>query len=157
MNRRSRGAQNAGRSSVQLHTLIFFAGDGDGGGAREEEAYVLDVETSPELEPSVRIIVPRYGIEGQVKLPINADDPRLTRKPDEHRIVVEDGGSTKSIRVFDKVKVRIWVKVSPDHQRELVLDLLEPSFGKASPSKRSKAATVAKEDKAPAKKKRRKR
>eukprot|EP00985_Skeletonema_marinoi_P003582 scaffold1546_cov121-Skeletonema_marinoi.AAC.10 len=54
MNRRHRAAQLAGRASVQLHTLIFFAGgeEGEGGGAKEEDAYVLDVETSPNSEPS---------------------------------------------------------------------------------------------------------
>jgi len=130
MNRRSRSAQNAGRDSVQLHTLIFFAGDGgEGGGPKEEDAYVLDVETLPDTDPSIRIIVPRYGIEGQVRLPISADDPRLVRVAGDHRLTVQSGDSERSIRVFDKVKVKIWVKVSPDHQRELVLDLLEPTFG----------------------------
>jgi len=137
MNRRSRGAQNAGRSSVQLHTLIFFAGDDDtksaakggGDGAKEEDAYVLDVEMSPDLDPSIRVIVPRYGIEGQVKLPVSAGDSRLSRSPEVHRISFHEGdGTTSSIQVFDKVKIRIWVKVSPDHQRELILDLLEPSW-----------------------------
>ncbi|CAB9502478.1 complex exonuclease RRP44 homolog A [Seminavis robusta] len=144
MNRRNRGAQNAGRSSIQLHTVIFF-----GEGAKEEEAYVLDVETATDSEPSVRVIVPRYGIEGQVKLPIKAGDPRLIRG--EHRISVE-GSAT--IRVFDKVKVRIWVKVSPDHQRELILDLLEPSFGSESSGKNTEPEGDSDDETAPAKKKR---
>jgi exosome complex exonuclease DIS3/RRP44 len=139
MNRRSKAAQNAGRSSTQLHTLIFF-----GEGAKEEEAYVLDVETAEDSDPSIRVIVPRYGIEGQVKLPINASDPRLTRG--QHCTSVKDGAT---VRVFDKVKVRIWVKVSPDHQRELILDLLEPSFGSSG---RKVQREVEGEDMKPAKK-----
>lgn len=162
MNRRNRSAQNAGRSSVQLHTLIFFAGDGDsggGGGAREEDAYVLDVETAPEQDPSLRIIVPRYGIEGQVKLPLAADDPRLKRHPEDHKIEIQDGDVTHVVRVFDKVKVRIWVKISPDHQRELVLDLIEPALAKPqeTPKKRSVTKVANKEETPSAQKKRKKR
>lgn len=139
MNRRQRSARDAGRSSVQLHTLIFFAGaEGDGtssggGGPKEEHAYVLDVETSPGTDPSLTVIVPRYGIEGQVKLPVAANDKHLIRSPAEHRISYEDeNGLVTSIRVFDKIKLKVWVKISQDHQRELILDLLQPIFGDTS-------------------------
>jgi exosome complex exonuclease DIS3/RRP44 len=125
MNRRHRAAQLAGRASVQLHTLIFFAGNG----AKEEEAYVLDVETADTSEPSFTVMVPRYGIEGRVKLSIAADDPNLVRSPAEHRISYKQGRKNATVQVLDKVKVRIWVREIQDHQRELVLDLLEPTFG----------------------------
>jgi exosome complex exonuclease DIS3/RRP44 len=125
MNRRHRAAQLAGRASVQLHTLIFFAGDG----AKEEDAYVLDVETADGSEPSFTVMVPRYGIEGRVKLSISADDPNLVRSPEEHRLTYKQGAATTNLQVLDKVKVRIWVREVQDHQRELVLDLVEPMFG----------------------------
>ena len=124
MNRRHRAAQMAGRASVQLHTLIYFAGDG----AKEECAYVLDVDTTETNVPAFNVIVPRYGIEGRVRLPISASDPKLKRLPKEHKLIYESS-STSTIQVFDKVKVRIWVRTSHDHQRELILDLIEPSFG----------------------------
>ena len=128
MNRRHRAAQLAGRDSVQLHTLIFFAGDG----AKDEDAYVLDVETAESSDPSFTVMVPRYGIEGRVKLGnnIDASSPGLERYPDEHKLTYteKEGGTTVSVQVFDKVRVRIWVREFQDHQRELVLDLLEPSF-----------------------------
>jgi len=124
MNRRHRAAQMAGRSSVLLHTLIFFSGDG----AKEEDAYVLDVDASEGNKPSFSVIVPRYGIEGRVNLPISADDPRLTRDSDEHRISYEMMSSRTSIQVFDKVRVRISVRELEDPQRELVLELLDPVF-----------------------------
>lgn len=82
VNRRHRAAQLAGRASVQLHTLIFFAGGedgGEGGGAKEEDAYVLDVETSDNAEPSFRVMVPRYGIEGKVVFQTVTKDLRLFR------------------------------------------------------------------------------
>lgn len=125
MNRRHRAAQLAGRASVQLHTLIFFAGDG----AKDEDAYVLDVETAESSDPSFTVMVPRFGIEGRVKLPVDASDSNLERFPDAHKLSYKKRDAAVSVQVFDKVKVRIWVKEVKDHQRELVLDLLEPVFG----------------------------
>jgi hypothetical protein len=57
-----------------------------------------------------------------------ADDPCLVRDPENFRFYYKDGKSGKvlaSVAVFDKVRVRIWVKSSRDH-RELVLDLIDP-------------------------------
>ena len=124
MNRRHRAAQLAGRASVQLHTLIYFASDVQ----KDEIAYVLDVETAEQNDPSLLVIVPRYGIEGRVKLGVDSNDPNLKRYPNEHRISYDMKGTTVSVQVFDKVLVRIWVKEIQDYQRELVLDLLKPSF-----------------------------
>jgi len=143
MNRRHRAAQLAGRASVQLHTLIFFAGGEDGeegGGVKEEDAYVLDVETSENAEPSFRVMVPRYGIEGKVRLS-NIDKECLIRDPEKHRLMYKDPNTGKvvaSVAVFDKVRVRIWVKSRRD-QKELVVDLLEPKiFGASKDQKKKK-------------------
>jgi exosome complex exonuclease DIS3/RRP44 len=152
MNRRHRAAQLAGRASVQLHTLIFFSGgeDGDeGGGTKEEDAYVLDVETAENTEPSFTVMVPRYGIEGRVRLShIAGDDECLLRDPEKFRLSYKDAKSGKvvgSVTVFDKVRVKIWVRKSRD-RKELVLDLLEPK-GLADSSgndngKRTKKQTI---------------
>ena len=132
MNRRHRAAQLAGRASVQLHTLIFFSGANSG---KEEDAYVLDVDTSETAEPSFTVIVPRYGIEGRVKLPNTAaDDPNLLRHVEQHRVQYKDhktGEVTASVQVFEKVRVKIWVRTIQENQKELVLDLIEPIFGVA--------------------------
>ena len=133
MNRRHRAAQLAGRASVQLHTLIFFAGGedgGDGGGAKEEDAYILDLETSSNAEPSFTVMVPRYGIEGRVRLTKMGKHECLVRDPERHRLGIKDAKTGKmlaSVTVFDKVRVKIWVRSSRD-RRELVLDLLEPKI-----------------------------
>ncbi|KAL3821948.1 hypothetical protein ACHAXA_004436 [Cyclostephanos tholiformis] len=133
MNRRHRAAQLAGRASVQLHTLIFFAGGedgGEGGGAKEEDAYVLDLETSSNAEPSFTVMVPRYGIEGRVRLTKLGKHECLIRDPERHKLGIKDaitGETLASVTVFDKVRVKIWVRSSRD-QRELVLDLLEPKI-----------------------------
>mmetsp|Transcript_10950 Transcript_10950/g.13845 ORF Transcript_10950/g.13845 Transcript_10950/m.13845 type:complete len:1080 (+) Transcript_10950:70-3309(+) len=126
MNRRHRAAQLAGRASVQLHTLIVFSGEN---GEKEEDAYVLDVETSESAEPSFTVIVPRYGIEGRVRLPhIKANDVNLERNAAKH--VISYKGIT--IQVFDKVRVKIWVKTVQETQKELKLDLISPLFGMSS-------------------------
>ncbi len=126
MNRRHRSAQLAGRASVQLHTLIVFSGEN---GAKEEDAYVLDVETNESAEPSFTVIVPRYGIEGRVYLNnVKANDKGIERNASQHYIQY---GETK-IQVFDKVRVRIWVKVEQETQKELKLDLISPTFGQSS-------------------------
>jgi exosome complex exonuclease DIS3/RRP44 len=130
MNRRHRAAQLAGRASVQLHTLIFFAGDD----AREEDAYVLDIETAEKVEPSISVMVPRYGIEGRVKIPVSHDDPALVRLPNEHKITY---GDNISIQVFDRIRVKLWVREMQDYQRELVIELASPSFEPKESKKRS--------------------
>jgi len=128
MNRRHRAAQLAGRASVQLHTLILFANN-----SQEEDAYVLDVETAEKSDPSIRVMVPQYGIEGQIKLPISSDDPKLSRLPKENKITFDNN---VSIQVFDKIRVKIWVREVQAYQRELVIELLSPSFLPESQNKR---------------------
>jgi len=134
MNRRHRSAQMAGRASVQLHTLIFFSGEA---GGVTVDAYVLDVDTTytEGVKPALRVIVPRYGIEGRVELnDVDADDPRLVRHEGLHKIQYCDENDTKKtlaeIRVFDKVQVKIWVKELVDG-KQLMIDLVEPKFGSA--------------------------
>jgi exoribonuclease R len=129
----------AGRASVQLHTLIFFSGDD----AKEDDAYVLDIDTAEMSEPSFTVIIPRYGIEGRVQIPLAADDPHLVREPEKHRIMYNKDGVKASIQVFDKVKVKIWVREVQDHQRELVVELIEPKFHSAIGKRGLKDGTVA--------------
>lgn len=128
MNRRHRAAQLAGRASVQLHTLLVFSGDHAG---KDEDAYVLDVETDESKEVSLAVIVPRYGIEGRVRISgLKAGDKNLTRNADKHFIAHKDPVTSieTKIQVFDKVRVKIFVNVVQETQRELVLELLEPVF-----------------------------
>lgn len=164
MNRRHRSAQLAGRASVQLHTLIFFADDDDNDDddrnnnghdadkadatsssstkkrrkkkkKKEEDAYVLDVDTTEKVSPSLTVIIPRYGIEGRIRLPIEPDDPNLMRLPEQHKMTYATTGAATttaaiSIQVFDKVRVQLWVQKEEDHKRELIIDLVSPQFQK---------------------------
>jgi exosome complex exonuclease DIS3/RRP44 len=58
LNMRHKNAQLAGRASVELHTLIFFKGKSE-----VQDAYVLSVHRN-----GFTVLVPRYGIEGNVYL-----------------------------------------------------------------------------------------
>ncbi|CAJ1966897.1 unnamed protein product [Cylindrotheca closterium] len=149
MNRRHRSAQLAGRASVQLHTLIFFAGKN----TSEEDAYVLDVETAEQSTPSFTVIVPRFGIEGRVSLPVDVDDPKLVRVPEEHKMIYD--GKT-SIQVFDKVRVSIRVQTDYDHQRELIIELLDQEFGALSTKRKVDEPVESAEGTPPRSKKRKK-
>jgi len=138
MNRRHRAAQLAGRSSVQLHTLIFFAGKE--GARQQEDAYVLDVDTAEGCIPSFQVIVPRYGIEGRVKCSqIDPQDENLVRDPENFCIRYKD----TTIQVFDKVSVKIWIRKEADQQKELVLDLISPVFGPQAEQKLDKNELLA--------------
>jgi exosome complex exonuclease DIS3/RRP44 len=129
MNRRHRAAQLAGRASVQLHTLIFFSE----AGKQEEDAYVLDVDTTEGKVPSFAVMVPRYGIEVKVKLPVEADDPSIQRLPSEHKVMVQKSNYSRSIKVFDKVRVQITVVELENHHRELVVELLDEKSSNPAP------------------------
>jgi exosome complex exonuclease DIS3/RRP44 len=130
MNRRHRSAQLASRASVQLHTVLYFAAEG----AKVEDAYVMDVmgddtaSTSDPSDPRLRVIVPRYGIESSVKLGIASTDPLLERSKEAHSLSYGEAGRRVTVRVFDRVRVRISVQEHADHQRELVVTLVEPDL-----------------------------
>jgi exosome complex exonuclease DIS3/RRP44 len=143
MNRRHRAAQLAGRASVQLHTLLVFSGDQAG---TEEDAYVLDIETDESKDPTLSVIVPRYGIEGRVRIScIHVGDKNLTRNAEKHFIAYKDPFTSKEtkIQVFDKVRVKIFVNVVQDTQRELVLELLDPVFASENNNKAPLLKTTA--------------
>lgn len=132
MNRRHRSAQLAGRASVQLHTLMVFSSATE---KHEEDAYVLDVDTKDMSEPSFTAFVPRYGIEGCVRISnICPKDESFLRDSEAHRISYKCKNSNKvtSIQVFDKVTVNISIRVEQNMQKELVLNLVHPIFGEHS-------------------------
>lgn len=132
MNRRHRAAQNAGRASVNLHTHIFFGSsnsDSENNSSNNSkknicDGYVLDVDTSNVSEtPSFLVFIPKYGIEGRVKLSqVKMSDEKLKCDRDQHKIIYDNDAC---IQVFDKVKV----KVDIQKRTELVIQLLEPKFG----------------------------
>jgi exosome complex exonuclease DIS3/RRP44 len=122
MNRRHRAAQLAGRASVQLHTLIYFAGEG---GATEVDAYILHIDAASNAVPKLNVMVPRFGIEGNVSIPIDQDDPSVVWRSELHQLTYKarTTESTVTLKVFDKVTVKISVRQTPGDGKELVMDL----------------------------------
>ena len=94
MNRRHRNAQLAGRSSVQMHTVMFFKQKGE----VTVDAYVTDVREADGVI-KVGCFVPRYGIEGNSKL-------EGVLGPVENFGVVVGG---EIVSVWDKVRVKLVV------------------------------------------------
>ncbi len=122
MNRRHRSAQLAGRASVQLHTIVYFSTIGE----IVEDAYVLDISLDDTSDiPSFTVIVPKYGIEGRITVTELANDPDVQKHPHEHKFTFRN----KSIQVFDKVRVKLYVTTSQQNQdKELVMKLVQPNF-----------------------------
>jgi hypothetical protein len=58
INHRHRMAQMCGRASSELYTLLFFRGK-----RVEEDALVISVRSN-----GIRVLIPRYGIEGAIRL-----------------------------------------------------------------------------------------
>ncbi|CAM9533622.1 unnamed protein product [Discosporangium mesarthrocarpum] len=121
MNRRHKAAQLAGRASVALHTELYFEQN-----PTEEDAYVLSVDNA-----TLSVIVPRFGIDGKIKLDpgegellFDAQEKRLTYVPK-----TEEEGSQETVQVLDKVRIRVDVVNTSDH-RGARMTLLHPIMGK---------------------------
>jgi exosome complex exonuclease DIS3/RRP44 len=87
-------AQYADRASVELFTTIFFKGK-----TLTEEAYVTKVKANGFL-----VIVPKYGIEGIISIP-ETFWKQYQFEEKLQQLISKDS----TIRVFDKVKVKIHV------------------------------------------------
>lgn len=119
MNRRHRAAQLAQRASVQLYTLIFFKNR-----VCVEDAYVLSVG-----EEKMGVLVPRYGFEGALLL----SDMRASLQAAEvvfmaERSAIQFNGipskkGTRTISIFDRVRVRISTLEGDNNEHTLQLTL----------------------------------
>jgi len=133
MNRRHRAAQLAGRASVQLHTLILFSveKDGEGAAGKEEDAYVLDVDATKKSAdgPTFMVIVPRYGIEGLVKVQPGVSSNDLDLSEEQSMLRRDNSGKIlASVKVFDKVRVRVGVSFGQGGRKEMAIDLVSPNL-----------------------------
>lgn len=88
-------AQYAGRASVLLNTHLFFKNK-----VEQLEGYVLQVRKN-----ALQVLIPKYGLESAVFLPkfgspfvFNDEDCTLS------------AGDVR-LRMFDKVTVKVWIKV----------------------------------------------
>ncbi|KAF9995574.1 exosome catalytic subunit dis3 [Entomortierella chlamydospora] len=141
LNHRNRMAQQAGRSSVELFTHLFFKNK-----VEEEEGYVIRI-----LKNAFIVLVPKYGIEGIVyasaKTPRSTSGDSSSSAAAPHPILVynpetdslqsteplAEGQTPKSqIQLFQKVMVQI--SIDDDlkgggeggMRQKLKMDLLKP-------------------------------
>lgn len=124
LNARHRGAQHAGRASVELHTLIFFKG-------RE---VVADARVTRVRANGLIVFVPKFGIEGPVYLDDGAGGPAGGAAAageglvyDEERQTVRSACGAVRHCVFDPCAVRISVEEGAGRRRALRLRLVPRS------------------------------
>ncbi|KAJ2556022.1 exosome catalytic subunit dis3 [Coemansia sp. RSA 1933] len=125
LNHRHRMAQQAGRSSVELYTNLFFKGK-----TVEEPGYVTQI-----LQNGFSVLIPSYGIEGIVYT-TSKDATNVAAvmdyEKDSHTLVSLDKQAT--IGLFQRVRVVLQVDDKPvsanvsSMRRKLSLQLVEPQI-----------------------------
>ncbi|KAJ1921532.1 exosome catalytic subunit dis3 [Mycoemilia scoparia] len=128
LNHRHRMAQQAGRSSVELFTNLFFKGK-----TVIEDGYVTQI-----LQNGFSVLIPQYGIEGIVyttdKDAKNTSTPILKYNSDTNRLESATSPDSAVIYLFQKVKVLLEVDDQPvsanvsSMRRKLHLRLLTPNI-----------------------------
>lgn len=125
MNQRHRGAQYASRASVELYTLTYFKNR-----AVAQSAYISKVK-----ENAVFVYVPRYGIENIVYVSDAKDDEEknsgkssLWEYDDENEQLKHKQNKQLCLKVFDKVKVQIYVKTSKNYRSKLIMEIIDPAL-----------------------------
>ncbi len=116
MNFRHHNAQMAGRASVTLHTLLYFKDR-----PTLETACVMRVKGNGAV-----VLVPRYGIEGPVYVAGKGDEEALVRDytyDEANMALVHNRDDSRSLRVFDEVRVKIEVVEVAPHRNSLRMTL----------------------------------
>ncbi|KAG9288456.1 hypothetical protein G9A89_015662 [Geosiphon pyriformis] len=127
LNYRHRMAQMAARSSVELHTNIFFKDK-----IEQEEGFVTRI-----LKNGFIVLVPRYGIEGIVyssptKTALAASAPPVVYNPRNNSL--DSSTNNVSIKLFDKIIVQITIdedlvgSAAGGMRQKLKMELLSPQI-----------------------------
>lgn len=116
LNRRHHAAQLAGRASVSLHTLLYFKQF-----PTSTDAVITKVKNN-----GVGVLLPRFGIEGMIFLcdKDEQEDEEVVRyDAEQHSLtLVKQGG--RCLKVFNKVRVKVYVALTFGNRQELKMDLL---------------------------------
>ncbi|KAJ8027840.1 Exosome complex exonuclease RRP44 [Holothuria leucospilota] len=138
LNYRHKMAQYAGRSSVELHTHIFFRDK-----VTIEDGYILFIRKN-----ALQVFIPKYGFEGTLYLKEKGKDSIFTYNEQEPS---QSAGHIK-FRLFDKVLVQISTETTNLQHQRLRLQLVQPEVpGFSVP--RTPASSSRKEDEEPPAKK----
>ena len=107
-NVRHRNSQQAGRASVELHTLVFF----------RKRKIIAEARVFKVRANGLVVFVPKFGIEGPVLFDGDAGATTL----DEDAMTVSHRG--KSYKVFDRLTVQVEVEQLPAHRSRLLINVV---------------------------------
>lgn len=137
MNFRHRQAQYAGRASVELFTLQYFKEK-----SVEENAYISRIKQN-----AIIVFVPRYGIEHIIYVDVAKNDEEdkdanavatlFDYDMEKECLTLKQDGKTK-LRVFDKVRVKVFVQTSKNYRSKLIMQVVQPIVPEV-PQKKRKA------------------
>jgi exosome complex exonuclease DIS3/RRP44 len=124
INHRHRAAQQAGRASTDLYTLFFFRDRA----AEEEEALISSVRSN-----GIRVIVPKYGLEGSIRLVSKDDEEKIRKKQmgktyeydDKKLSLTSTAAHGATFRMFESVRVIVRVEKSKLRREWLVTELVD--------------------------------
>lgn len=129
INHRHRMAQLVSRASSELFTLLYFSGKNV-----EEEAMVVAVKAN-----GIRVMVPRFGIESGITLwqetsfdeeksgAVDKATAAAAKNPwklDEQAMTLAGPGGV-CYRIFEQVRVRIFVQEAKSRRKWLQIELLD--------------------------------
>ena len=141
MNYRHYNAQIAGRESVELFTVIFFA-------KRREKAAGLVMGCK---KNGIKVWVPQYGLEGTIFInhtnKKNALNENYTSDFDfdpETGVLTNRHDPTDTIETFQPITVGIHVQEMKGFRRELILSLLSSSAFRGEKNEPAESSTAKK-------------
>jgi exosome complex exonuclease DIS3/RRP44 len=111
-NLRHRNSQQAGRASVELHTLVFF----------RKRKIIADARVFKVRANGLVVFVPKFGIEGPVLFVADEHNEAATCVLDEEAMTVTHKG--KTWKVFDQLTVRVEVEQLPAHRSRLLITIV---------------------------------
>lgn len=116
INVRHRNAQMAGRASIE-----YYVGQALKGRVVEEDGFVMKVFSNGFV-----VFVPRFGIEGLIRLrDLATPEPEAIFDADEY-ILRTQGSRVAKVELFEKVRVKIYdVKEESTGKRKLKMELIE--------------------------------
>ncbi|TDH71365.1 hypothetical protein CCR75_006597 [Bremia lactucae] len=117
LNRRHHAAQLAGRASVTLHTVVYF----------QQYPTRTDAVITKVKNNGVGVLLPRFGIEGMIFLCKKGeqDNEEIIKFDGTHHMLTLVQQGNRTLQVFDRVRVKVYVALTFGNRQELKMDLLD--------------------------------
>ncbi|KAE8997219.1 hypothetical protein PR003_g19847 [Phytophthora rubi] len=113
LNKRHNAAQRAGRASTNLFTVLHF----------QQYPTRTDAEITKIKSDGVRVELLNFGIEGMIFLCNKGgpDEAAMQFDPTQHTLALNN----RKLRLFDRVRVKVYAAQTTGKNYELKLDLLD--------------------------------